>query len=169
MKPRTYFYALVLTFAWVMCAVLAALFPGNEHLNQVPVCAPGDLVLRFLPWTLSFGGISQFTVPAAVGLVMIFLLAVGLDRLRVRRMVWGWAVFAVAVGFAVFWVYGFVHDTPRGASFSSTAHHWRLDETDRLIAYPLFCLTSGLLVGSIVAFLYGGIEYLFRRPVNTLP
>ena len=173
MKPRSFFYALLLTLAWVACAVLAVLFPGNEHLNQVPICAPGDLVLRCLPWTrsLSYGSISQYTVPEGVGVVMVFILAVGMDWLRVRREVWKRAVLAVAICFVTPWLYGFVHDTRAGESFASTAHHWRLDEPDRLIAYPLFCLSSGLLLGSIVAFFYGGIERLLKRackdgPVN---
>jgi hypothetical protein len=171
MKPHSYFYALLLTLAWVACAVLAALFPGNEHLNQVPVCAPGSLVLRCLPWTrnLSYGGISQYTVPAGVGVVMVFLLAVGMDWLRVRRAVWWRAVLAVAICCVTFWLYGFVHDTRLGESVASTAHHWRLDEPDRVIAYPLFCLSSGLLLGSIVAFICGGIECLRKRACNDGP
>jgi hypothetical protein len=166
MKPPALFYTLLLTLAWIACAVLAALFPGNEHLNQVPVCAPGYLFLRCLPWTrnLSYGSISQFTVPAGVGVVMVFILAVGMDWLRVRRVVWRRAVLAVAICCVTFWLYGFVHDTRLrlGESFASTAHHWRLNEPDRLIAYPLSCLSSGLLLGSIVAFIYGGIERILK-------
>jgi hypothetical protein len=160
MKPRRFFYAILLPLAWVACAVLAALFPGNEHLNQVPVCAPGALVLRCLPWVrnLSYGSISYYTIPAGVSLVMVFILALGMDWLRVRRAVWMWAVLAAAVCCTAFWLYGFVRDALLRQSFADAMHSWRLDEPDRLVAFPLFCLSSGLLLGSIVALVCGGIE-----------
>jgi hypothetical protein len=172
MKPHSFFYALLLTLAWVACAVLAALFPGNEHLNQVPVCAPGDLVLHCLPWTrnLSYGSISYFTIPAGVGVVMVFILAVGMDLLRVRRVVWRRAVLAVAICCAAFWLFGFVRDAfQQRHSLVETAHHWRLDEPGRLIAFPLFCLSIGLLLGSIVAFVCGVIQCLFKRACKDGP
>jgi len=115
------------------------LFPGNEHLNQVPICAPGDLVLRCLPWTrsLSYGSISQYTVPA--GLVCDVLhsgrgdgLAAGSQGgLEEGRL-------AVAICFVTPWLYGFVHDTRAGESLRIYRTPLRLDEPDRLIAYRSF-------------------------------
>ena len=166
MKPQSFFYAPLLTLAWVACAVLAALFPGNELLNLVPVCGPGGLVLQCLPWTrhLRLDGISQYTVPAAVGVVMVFILAMGMDWLRVRRVVWRRAVLAVAICGVIFWLIGFVDNTLRnGVSFAATANQWGLGRPGPVIARLLFCLINGLLLGSILALIYTVLESLIER------
>lgn len=164
MKPHSSSYALLLTLAWVACAVLAALFPGNEHLNQVPACVPGYLVLRCLPWVrnLSLNHSLQFILPAGVTVIMVFILALGMDRVRVRPAVWWRAVLAVTAGFAALVLLALVREARLAESFARAAHKMRLDEPDRLVAYALFCLSSGLLLGSLLAFLYGGIERMLK-------
>jgi hypothetical protein len=104
----------------------------------------------------------QFILPAGVTVIMVFILALGMDWVRVRPAVWWRAVLAVAACFAALLLFALAREARLEQSFAGAAHKIRLDETDRLVAYALFCLSSGLLLGSLLAFLYEGIERMLK-------
>lgn len=169
MKLESMFYRAVLAPAWVVLTFFAALFPGGEHFNMVPTYLPGS-VISWVPQVRSQSHfISQYLAPGMTSVVLGFILAFGMDRLRVRRLVWKRAVLTITGALAALVIFFFLKNVVQYRSLALAAHKMDFDQPERLVAYPLFCLSTGLLLGSVGAFVYGGIEWAFRANQSAPP
>ena len=153
-KPRSrWFYLVLLTGLWSLCAFSSWRFGGGENFNWLFFWAAGL-------WAHPLIGSAHHSgfLMAAASVVTVVALAFIMDRLHVRISTWRTSIGVVALLCFLVILYFYGQEAAR-TSLAAAANKFDLNRGDRLVAYPLFCLTGGVLLGSIAA---AGITILGR-------
>ena len=145
------FYLWLLPLLWTTCSLFSFQFPGDEYAMYAISSMAGAWVLFFIK---NAGDIHDLIFRGSIaltGAVTMTLFGVLMDRLRIRKVVWGFIFLAASVAIFILSIKAY---PTIDKALRKNGSWW---------AYIFFAINMGLYCSVFLSFIAKGIESAWRR------